>query len=98
VLDFKFQSRIKDETKIIKLNDTVGVKLVIARSVEFGSKKYLYKLSYYKKDFSGNCWRSYSGYGFMTPVYHRTVSLNGTSFMLSGTSLFVVYDGWITFD
>ena len=56
-LDIHYKDNIEGDTKIINLNDTTGIKLTIAKTIENGTKKYLYKLQVFKNDKESNCWR-----------------------------------------
>lgn len=98
-LDIHYQGKIEGDTKIINLNDTTGIKLTIAKTVENGTKKYLYKLQVYKKDEKSSCWRSMTATISFFDVYAQTISLNLFSIGYTNTKdYFEIVEGWITFD
>ncbi len=98
-LNVNYKDKIEGDTKIVTLNDTVGIKLTIAKTVENGTKKYLYKLQVYKKDIESNCWRALTNSMSFFDVYSQTMSLNLFSIGYPDTKdYFQIVDGWIKFD
>lgn len=98
-LDIRFKDNIEGDTKIINLNDTVGIKLIIAKTVENGAKKYLYKLEVFLKDQESNCWRPLTFSIPYNDVYTQTVSLN--FFAIGYTDkpdYFEIVEGWLKFN
>jgi hypothetical protein len=98
-LDIHYQDNIEGDTKIINLNDSTGIKLTIAKTVENGTKKYLYKLQVFKKDKESNCWRPLTNSMSFFDVYSQTMSLNLFSIGYPDTKdYFQIVEGWIKFD
>jgi hypothetical protein len=98
-LDIRYQDNIEGDTKIINLNDTTGIKLTIAKAVENGTKKYLYKLQVFKKDKESNCWRPLTLSMNFFDVYAQTISLNLFAIGHPDTKdYFQIVEGWIKFD
>jgi hypothetical protein len=98
-LDLHYQGNIEGDTKIINLNDSVGIKVTIAKMVEYGAKKYLYKLQVYKKDKESNCWRPLINSMSFFDVYSQTISLNLFAIGYPDTKdYFQIVEGWIKFD
>ncbi len=98
-LDIHYQDNIEGDTKIINLNDTVGIKLTIANTEENGSKKYLYKLQVFKKDKESNCWRPLVNSMSFFDVYSQTMSLNLFAIGYPDTKdYFQIVEGWIKLD
>ena len=54
-ISFTYTEKIKDESSLILINDTIAFKLCIGRVTEYKSNKYLYKADLYRK--YDNCWR-----------------------------------------
>lgn len=75
-INIHYQENIEYETKIINLNDTTGLKVTIAKTVDNGYKTYLYRLEIFKKVNESNCWRSTSLPTSFFNVYSQTTSLN----------------------
>lgn len=98
-LNVHYQEKIEGDTKIINLNDTVGIKITIAKTVENEIKKYLYKLQVYKKDKASNCWRPLTNSMSFFDVYSQTISLNLFGIGYPDTKdYFQIVEGWIKFD
>ena len=98
-LDLKHKDKIEGETSIIQLTDTIGVKLVIGKTIENNVKKYVYKLLVFKKDSQSNCWRPLTTMNTMFDVYNQTLSLNLYSIGTPDTKdYFQIVEGWIKFN
>lgn len=98
-LNVHYQENIEGDTKIINLNDTVGIKITIAKTVENEIKKYLYKLQVYKKDKASNCWRPLTNSMSFFDVFSQTMSLNLFAIGYPDTrDYFQIVEGWIKFD
>ena len=98
-LDIHYQDKIEGDSKIINLNDTVGIKFTLAKTMENGIKKYLYKLQVYKKDKESNCWRPLTASMSFFDVYSQTMSLNLFTIGYPNTKdYFQIVEGWIKFD
>lgn len=98
-LDFHYKDKIEGDTKIININDSVGCKITLAKTVENGDKKYLYKLQIFKKDTMSNCWRPLTNSMSFFDVYAQTMSLNlfGIGYPESN-DYFQIVEGWMKFD
>jgi hypothetical protein len=73
--------------------------MTIAKTLENGSKKYLYKLQVYKKDEQSNCWRPMTASMNFLEVYSQTMSLNLFSIGYPDTKdYFQIAEGWMKFD
>lgn len=98
-LNIHYQDNIEGDTKIINLNDTTGIKLTIAKTIENGAKKYLYKLQVYKNDKESKCWRPLTNSMSFFDVYSQAISLNLFSIGYPNTKdYFQIIEGWIKFD
>ncbi len=93
-----FKGNVGGDTKLIQLNNSFAVKLVLARVTENGVNKYLYKLLVMKHDMQTNCWRSLAPFNF-NEVYSSKVSFSGYSMgYQERADFFRVDEGWMTID
>ena len=98
-IDFLYKDKIEGDTKILNLNDSVGIKFVVGKTVENSVNKYLYKLEVYKRDKGSNCWRPLATMLSFNSVYAQTVSLSLFSIGAPGTKdYFQIAEGWVKFD
>ncbi|MFZ6051033.1 hypothetical protein [Halocola ammonii] len=56
-IDFRHSERIRKESSLIEIDENHAIKISIARVVDYGLKKYIYKLTFFEKD---ECWREMS--------------------------------------
>ncbi len=85
-VNLDFSKKIKYETNILELTDSVAVKLQIAKTEFNSNKELLYRLMILKKD--NVCWRSLSVFYF-NPVWSNKMTLGGSSVGYEGTEDFV---------
>jgi len=98
-VDLKHKEKIEGETSIISLTDTIGIKLVIGKTIENNIKKYVYKLLVFKRDVQSNCWRPLTTMNSMFDVYNQTMSMNLYSIGTPDTKdYFQIVEGWIKFN
>lgn len=98
-IDINYKDKVESDTKIINLNDTIGIKVVIGKATENGIKKYLYKFLVYKKDKGSNCWRPMTSANYFYDVYAQTMSVNLYAIGFPNTKdYFQILEGWIKYD
>ncbi len=85
-VNLDFSKKIKFETNVLELTDSVAVKLQIAKTEFNSNKELLYRLMILKKD--SVCWRSLSVFYF-NPVWSNKMTLGGSSVGYEGTKDFV---------
>jgi len=92
VVDFHYEGKIKYETNLLPLNDSLGLalKLSIAKTSTNGKNKYLYKIDIYKKD--DTCWRSIvGGYTPYSIIYGQTMEMVGGGYASPGDKNYFRY-------
>ena len=95
----RYTNKIEGDTKIINLNDSLGIKFVIGKVIETGIKKYICKLLVFKMDKESNCWRPLNSGNSFFDIYAQIQSLNLYSIGYIGTKdYFQIIEGWIKFD
>jgi len=98
-IDVHYADKISGSTKLINLNDTIAIKLVIGKVVEDENDKYLYKLLVFTKDKVINCWRPLTIVSNFTTVYSQTISLNQYAIGYSDkNNYFQIIEAWVKFD
>jgi len=97
-INLGYKGRIMDETSILPLGLGLGFKLVIGKSIENETRKYLYKLVILKYDQSTSCWHPLTPTTTYYEVWAKTISL-AYSVGTEGTNdYFQIVEGWIKFD
>lgn len=81
-----YNGKIKYETEILELTDSIAVKLLLARSEINSNKELLYKLMILRNQ--DGCWRSLSVFYFY-PMWSNKMTLGGTSVGTPGTDGYV---------
>lgn len=95
-VNFTWNGKIKFETDLLKVNDSLAVKLVIGKTSDNRQNKFLYKLMVYewKKD----CWKAMSIFDTFYSVCANPVQLNGYAIGSPGDSYyFRIKEGAISF-
>lgn len=98
-LNFQYSAKIESETNILSITDSIGLKLILGKTIENGIKKYVYKIMIFKKDKDSDCWRPLTIMNSMYDVYNKKMSINQFGIGTKGTeNYFEINVGWIVFD
>ena len=82
-ISLSHSEKIKSESSLIQINDTIAFKISIGRVVEYKVKKYLYKADLFRK-YEG-CWRAASPTNYWYEFYPGIISA-GFGFGYEGTN------------
>jgi hypothetical protein len=89
-ITFSHSEKIKSESSLILINDTIAFKISIGRVVEYKVKKYLYKADLFRK-YEG-CWRAASPTNYWYEFYPGVVSA-GLGFGYEATNGYLGFTG-----
>ena len=90
IINFLHTETIQSESSLIQFNDSVAVKISVARAVDFKNKKYLYKLDLFEK--KDNCWRPKNTYNYFNEFHLGTIS-SGSGSGIEGTIDYLFFNG-----
>lgn len=94
---FRYSGKITYETGILPINDSLGVKLSLAKTSIHNENRYLYALTIYEK--KNNCWRSMSGFTNYSEVWSKEIPLTGGGVGNDGDKIYFRYlNGLLRFD
>lgn len=91
-VEFSHSEEFANETSLIEINDTVAMKISICRAVDYGVKKYLYKIDLFRK--KGKCWNNAGGPGLWAEFYPGQLT-EGFSVGTPNTSSYLGFNGSI---
>lgn len=89
-ISFTYTEKIKNESSLILINDSIAFKLCIGRVTEYKAIKYLYKADLYRK--YDNCWRVASSTNYWNE-FHPGVISSGLGFGYEGNLGYLGFDG-----
>ena len=84
--DLVIDEKIRYETQMLAINDSLSIKVELARTESHGEKEILYKILLLKTD--GYCWRLASSFYF-NPIYAKEMPLFGWGIGISGNHDFI---------
>ena len=89
-ISFSYSEKIKSESSLIQINDTIAFKISVARIVEYKVKKYLYKADLFRK--YDDCWQAASPTNYWNEFYPGIIS-SGLSFGYEATTGYLGFTG-----
>lgn len=87
---FSHTEKIKSESSLIQINDTVAFRISIGRVVEYKAKKYLYKANMFLK--RNGCWDAATPVGYWHEFVPGVI-VSGLGFGREGTTNYLAFHG-----
>ena len=95
-IDLHFKGNINCDTPILKVNDSLGIKVIIGKTTENGLNKFMYKIDFYHMDKPNECWKSAMQFTSFFEIYNQTQSLDLFAIGIEGENdYFRIDSGWM---
>ena len=92
LIEFLYKEDMNSESSLIQFNDSIGIKVSVARAIDYKNNIYLYKIDIFER--KDDCWRSKNPINYYNKFQLGTISA-GYGSGIEGSIDYLFFEGTI---